>query len=293
MSSRKHKQTLTELTIRKFDLDTLLTDAVIVIIGRRRQGKSFLMRDIMYHLSKNKNIPYGKVYSTTEAANPFFHTFFPSLFISSEFSEEELDGILESQRKKVRKTAKKQNTADGRTRDNNMLLVFDDMMSANEDLFRKSPSFKSIFTTGRHYNITFYLVLQCVLGIPPGLRENIDYAFLFSSDGSNLKKLWENYAGVIESFDMFKSIFFQCTRDRGCLVINKTDSSDDLTNKVFFYRASDPGPFRFGCKSFWKLHDERCKNSDDEDDEAEVAKKKLQQIMETYGGGKKYKISLE
>ena len=33
--------------------------------------------------------------------------------------------------------------------------------------------------TGRHYNILFIITMQYPLGIPPALRTNLDYVFLF------------------------------------------------------------------------------------------------------------------
>jgi len=132
-----------------------------------------------------------------------------------------------------------------------------------------------------------------VLGIPPGLRDNIDFVFLFANDGVNLRKLYDNYAGVVPNFELFKKIFYQCTRDRGCMVIDKTNTSDKLTDKVFWYRAKDPGKFRFGCAAFWKLHDERYNSSDDEEDEEKQQKEQLRRICDTYGAkGKEVTVTI-
>lgn len=295
-SKKQHAQEEIAITLREFKLKWILSDSIVVLVGRRRSGKSWLIRQIVHMLSE-RGMPYGKIYSGTEHCNPFFRNFFPSLFIESTFSEEDLEKIILSQKKKVRRAAKKYNVDDGRCLENNMLLVFDDMVS-QDNIWKKSPNFKKLFVEGRHYNIIFILALQGVLGIPPTQRDNIDYAFLFANDGQNLRKLWENYAGVIESFDMFKKIFYHCTRDKGCMVINKTSTSDDLTDKVFFYKASDPGRFRFGNRSFWRLHDENYMSSDDES--VEEKKRyftpivhKTSNIIETYGtNGKKYRIEI-
>lgn len=277
---------------KKFKLSQIMSDSIVILIGKRRSGKSWLTREIMYTLSK-RGMPYGKVYSGTEHCNPFFRKFFPALFIDQKFNDDALKTILESQRKKVKKTSKKLNKDDGRTLENNMLLIFDDMMS-DDDIWKKSKYFKKLFTEGRHYNILFIMSIQYVLGIPPALRDNIDYVFIFAHDGNNLKKLYENYAGIIPSFDMFKKIFFECTRDKGCLVLDKTNTSENLTDKVFYFRATDPPPkkFRFGNPSFWKLHDDRYQSSDDESDSSKT-KSKLENVIDTYGAnGKKYYIQI-
>jgi hypothetical protein len=297
-SSHKRPEKVEEesvITLREFKLHWILSDSIVVLVGRRRSGKSWLIRQIIHMLS-TRGMPYGKIYSGTEHCNPFFRNFFPPLFIQNEFDEEDLAKVLDSQKKKVRKAAKKYNVQDGRCLENNMLLVFDDMLS-QDNIWKKSQNFKKLFVEGRHYNILFVMSLQHVLGIPPAQRDNIDYAFLFANDGQNLRKLWENYAGVIESFDMFKKIFYHCTRNKGCMVINKTSSSEDLTDKVFFYKALDPGRFRFGTRSLWRLNDENYMSSDDEESSFVAARApertQICNIIGTFGtNGKKYRVQM-
>ncbi len=57
------------LNLRKFDMKTIPQDAVCVFIGRRRTGKSTLVRDLLYH---HQNIPLGTVISGTEESNSFY-----------------------------------------------------------------------------------------------------------------------------------------------------------------------------------------------------------------------------
>lgn len=277
--------------IGEFNLEKILPDSVIFCIGRRRSGKSWLIRELMSMLSKRK-MPYGSLYSGTEHCNPFFKNFFPKSFIKKDFTDEDLNNILLRQKDNVRKTAKENNSDDGRQLHNNMLLIMDDMMS-EDDVWKKSKAFKKIFVEGRHYNIMFIMSLQYVLGIPPPLRENIDYVFLFASDGSNLKKIWENYAGVVPTFKMFKMIFNACTEDHACLVIDKTSTSSRLDDKIFYYKAKDPGKFKFGCSGFWKFHDDRYHSSDEDDDDQETqTQKRLKKMTSLYAAdGKQYEIT--
>lgn len=286
MSEEKVEKQSVKIT--EFNLNKVLPDSVVFCIGRRRSGKSWLIRELMKMLS-DRHMPYGTLYSGTEHCNPFFKSFFPKAFIKRDFTDEDLNNILLNQRHKVRKTAKENNVDDGRNIHNNMLLIMDDMMS-EDDVWKKSKAFKKIFVEGRHYNILFIMSLQYVLGIPPPLRENIDYVFLFASDGSNLKKIWENYAGVVPTFKMFKLIFNACTEDHACLVIDKTSTSSRLDDKIFYYKANDPGKFKFGSPSFWKYHDERYQSSEDEDED-DKSQKRLKQMKSIYAAdGKQYEI---
>ena len=52
---------------------------VIVLIGRRDTGKSYLVRDLLYH---KQDIPVGTVISGTEGANSFYSSIMPSISVS-------------------------------------------------------------------------------------------------------------------------------------------------------------------------------------------------------------------
>ena len=45
-----------EIKLKKFDMKKMNKNSVCVLIAKRNSGKSFLMRDILYH---HKNIPAG------------------------------------------------------------------------------------------------------------------------------------------------------------------------------------------------------------------------------------------
>ena len=63
------------LELKKFDMRNISfkpdenKGPVIVLIGRRDTGKSFLVRDLLYY---HQDIPIGTVISGTEAGNGFY-----------------------------------------------------------------------------------------------------------------------------------------------------------------------------------------------------------------------------
>ena len=144
MDPRAKKADVVQL--RRFELEWMVSDAIVVAVGKRRSGKSWLIREIMYVLAK-RGFQYGKIYSGTEHCNPFFRKFFPALFIDSEFTDDDLREISESQRRKVRKHAKKLGIDDGRCLANALFTCFDDMMS-DDDIWKRSKHFKKIFIEG-------------------------------------------------------------------------------------------------------------------------------------------------
>ena len=77
------------LELRKFNMRDITfkpnenKGPVIVMIGRRDTGKSFLVRDLLYY---HQDVPIGTVISGTEAGNGFYAEHVPKLFIHDEYN---------------------------------------------------------------------------------------------------------------------------------------------------------------------------------------------------------------
>ena len=71
------------LKLNKFDMNRISDDSVVVLIGKRNTGKSFLTKYILYN---NKSIPVGTVISGTEGANEFYSAIVPPVFIHEEYT---------------------------------------------------------------------------------------------------------------------------------------------------------------------------------------------------------------
>ena len=67
--SQKQNMAANTLKLKKFDMKNIPEDAVCIFIGRRRTGKSTLVRDLLYH---HRDLPMGCVISGTEESNGFF-----------------------------------------------------------------------------------------------------------------------------------------------------------------------------------------------------------------------------
>ena len=130
----------------------------------------------------------------------------------------------------------------------------DDCMSSKGS-WVKEEQILELFFNGRHHKISFILTMQYAIGIPPEMRSNFDYIFLLAEDFiSNRKRLYEHYAGMFPSFDVFQQVFTQVTADYGCMVINNRVHSTDITEKVFWYKAKETPDFTMGSKKYKKFH---------------------------------------
>ena len=66
------------------------------------------------------------------------------------------------------------------------------------------------------------------------------------------KTLYEHYAGMFPSFEIFCETLNQCTEDYECLVIHKSSRSNRLDEQVYWYKADSHDNFRLGYDVFWQ-----------------------------------------
>ena len=242
------------LELGKFDMRSISfrpdenKGPVIVLIGRRDTGKSFLVKDLMYY---HQDIPIGTVISGTEAGNGFFGEHVPKLFIHDAYNTD-----LKQVKKEME--SYKRSTIDPRT-----FVVLDDCLFDNK--WTRDTMMRLLFMNGRHWKIMLVITMQYPLGIPPNLRTNIDYVFILREPYiGNRKRIYENYAGMFPTFESFCQVMDQCTENFECLVINNNAKSNKLQDQIFWYKAQQHGPFKLGSKEFWEMSKDL--NSDDEEE---------------------------
>jgi hypothetical protein len=230
-----------EIQLRKFDMSQIKDDKVVVLIGKRETGKSFLCKDLLHH---HKDIPCGQVISATEAANGYYKKMVPPLFIHDEYTPAIISNILKRQRMMIDKINSNANI------DPRLFLLLDDCIY--DQSWVKDKNVRSLFMNGRHYKILFIITMQYALGIPPNLRTNVDFIFILRENFvNNRKRLYEHYAGMFPTFEMFCQVMDQCTENFECLVINNNAKSNKLEDQVFWYKASDHDDFRLGAQEYW------------------------------------------
>ena len=234
--------------IFEFKLEKMVDHPSIVMIAKRGSGKSFITRDIIYHY---RNIPGGAVIAPTDRMNSFYKYFFPDLFIHYDIKEEVLAKILRRQALIVEKS--KQKEKEHKWVDPSSILIMDDCL-ARKKSWAKDQNITEILMNGRHYRLTYVLTMQTPLGITPDLRLNFDYVFLLKDDSTiNKKKLWDNYASMFPTLSVFEKVFSKCTEDYKSMVIDNRKPADDISEKVFWFKAQER-KFRFGSRTFKDLH---------------------------------------
>jgi hypothetical protein len=255
------------LELKKFDMKHILfkpdhnQGPVIVLIGRRDTGKSFLVRDLLYY---HQDIPIGTVISGTEAGNGFYGTMVPKLFIHDEYNSAIIENILKRQ-KIVMKQVKKEKAAYKRSNiDPRAFVILDDCLYDNS--WAREKLMRLLFMNGRHWKIMLVITMQYPLGVPPNLRTNIDYTFVLREPYiTNRKRIYENYAGMFPTFESFCQVMDQCTENYECLVISNNAKSNKLEDQIFWYKALSHNDFKLGAKEFWDISKDLGSDDDEED----------------------------
>ena len=238
--------------IRRFNMEVIKErcaidshkSPMILLIGKKDTGKSFLVRDILHHTQDC--YPIGTVISGTEVANEFFQHMVPSKLIHDKYKPEIVINVVK------RQLALKQqrNHTKSTTMDPRAFLILDDCLF--DDSWIRQESTRYVFMNGRHVDLTTMITMQYPLGVPPSLRTNVDFVFILRENIiGNRKRIYENYAGMFPTFDMFCQFMDQCTENFECLVICNSSSSNKLEDQVFWYKASDHPPFRLCADSLW------------------------------------------
>ena len=113
--------------------------------------------------------------------------------------------------------------------------------------------------------------MQFSLGIPPNLRTNVDYVFILRENiWSNRKRLYDHYAGMFPTFEMFCETMDQCTENYECLVIDNTSKSNRIEDQVYWYKADKNESFKMGAPQFWNYNKTNYNDDDSEDEEIDI-----------------------
>ncbi len=255
------------LELKRFDMKSIsfkpneTKGPVIVLIGRRDTGKSFLVRDLLYY---HQDIPIGTVISGTEEGNGFYGKMVPKLFIHNEYNTAIVENILKRQKGVLKQIKREMETFKRSTIDPRTFVILDDCLYDNT--WARDKMMRLLFMNGRHWKVMLLITMQYPLGIPPTLRTNIDYVFILREPYiANRKRIYDNYAGMFPTFESFCQVMDQCTENFECLVINNNSKSNKLQDQVFWYKADPHNDFRLGSKEFWDL----SKQINDDDDDGE------------------------
>ena len=226
--------TSSNFQIFEFKLEKMVDNPCVLIIGKRGCGKSVLADNIVQCLNK-KNTSNISIISPSEKSDPFYQPKYPNATFESDLNDGFLEKILhDAAVEKANSKIVQMDPAVENTRKKNILVMDNYYVTKNE----WSKSIAEILMNGRYYDFSYILTMQYSYAIPVSYRYNFDYIFLCRENATTSKiKLWENYAGVFPTFEIFDKVFDKCTENNRFMVIDNRTQSNNINDIVFWFKS--------------------------------------------------------
>lgn len=232
--------------LQMFDPSTMKIDATIVAVGKRRTGKTWVFRNIMY-LFKDK-FQAGLIISQTDELNKFWRQYVPQKYIFNRYDPEILQAVFRRQKKILNDVNKTDAEKDAEAP---FFILLDDVIS--DQRLKYDEALMELFVAGRHYRLFVLITTQYAKAITPTLRGNTDYCFMMKCiQQRQLEALWEDFGSFLTK-DAFAQIINAYTEDNEVLVVNTCpDCEVDPISMLGWWKAVDPGDFKMGSVEFWR-----------------------------------------
>jgi hypothetical protein len=175
----------------------------------------------------------------------------PSKLIHDKYKPDIVMGVIKRQLgAKTARNGDKNRSGGNSSIDTRAFLILDDCLY--DSTWIKEESTRYVFMNGRHIDLMTIITMQYPLGITPNLRTNVDFVFILRETIlGNRRRIYENYAGMFPTFEMFCQFMDQCTENFEGIVICNGVQSNKLEDQVFWYKASDHPQFKMCGDSLW------------------------------------------
>lgn len=224
--------------VYRFDPKKGLPDyGVLVYVGRTKSGKTFMMRDNLYHYRHSFDIVV--VMSGSKETAIEFEQHIPALYIYDDLDLDKIKEIYESNEEKVAQEMRGYGVAP------RILFIIDDLGFKKKNILA-SEVIGRIFFNCRHAKICMMISVQDCKLITPALRQQARLIFLAQEKNpQNRKRIFDAFNPCFKTFEEFDEVMKLCTNNFEQMVLeNQLTGSYDICDNVFYYKASDHGRFK-------------------------------------------------
>jgi hypothetical protein len=241
MVMSKKKNATETVSIPEFKPEDMPLSCTWMIIGPPGSGKTSLMEYLAY--CRKHVYPTARVFIGTEDGYKRFCKIFHPLFVSNYWDEKEEEKHVLRQR-----TCEMEN---GRGYPGNYAVNIIDDVSDDPKIY-KTKLMRGLFKLGsQHWAQLLMIGSQYAIDMPPDIRKSVSYVALGREPELNeRKKLYENFGGIVGTFDRFCDLMDQITGDYTFLIIKKRAQTNELEDCVSWFRTRKLGDWKFGCKEF-------------------------------------------
>jgi len=238
-----------------FKIGDDLDSACICISAKRRSGKTFLCREMLYYMCQKMKPDLVILFSETADFNEDFD-YIPEYFKYPRYDEEKLMKYIHQQEENMKLyRQKKKKNKNYNKEPPHILVVMDDVAHDKSVFF--SHAIGQLAILGRHIKMSAVVLTQHLTAFSPKFRQNCDVVITFRDPDYNLKKY------IIDSFmtlDVSSRSLVKPYIDKVfdepykamIIMVYKIQEARKLSDYIGFYKASKNAPkFKLGQKQFW------------------------------------------
>jgi hypothetical protein len=223
------------IRIDKFKLEWMPWASTIVLLGMRKRGKTFFMKELIHHFNADLNI----VFAGSDGSYDEFIGITNPLFVFDAFTDisvvdEKLTLFMELMMDKDQPRPKK------------ILVLIDDL--GMEDEVTKSQVVLDFFSRGRHlnkfngvkYGITVIISIQYAKMIGPAIRSNLDFLFCFQLNNNECYRQVQTCYTTLNTKE-FNSLMRTLHEEKeyASLVINNEPGAAKRKQAITWYKARE------------------------------------------------------
>jgi len=186
-------------------------DCTFVYVGKRRSGKTVAALSNLYALGVTNVIDGVVVMSRTEGFNYSYADHVLQKFIYDGWTPEVVSALEEEMRKMLYLSKFADDPPPAK-----VAIMLDDLISEEKFFFSRELSL--LFAQGRHMYCNVHLITQYPLAIPPRVRVNADFVFMFRPMATaEYEKLWRDFGETLTR-PAFYRLLRNATEGNSCLV---------------------------------------------------------------------------
>jgi hypothetical protein len=199
---------------------------LLIINGDQGQGKSHLIRYLMYN--HRKDFDWGIVFTNTGWKGDNFD-YIPDGFVHQNYDPGALKALMNIQKGLIEQDKKPL-----------AFVIFDDCLYDDN---WKDPEFNSLMSQLRHYNIFAVISTQYPQDVKARMRTFSFQSAIFSMDGERpLKALFDAYGQRFKSYAEFKAFLYDSTADHCFIFYNKRISSRKIEDRYKVMKCPEKVP---------------------------------------------------
>lgn len=235
---KRAKMPTSTVLLKRFPMGRMQRDALVGILGRRRQGKTRLMEMIAYEMQFERAAALCGTMGAQQGFLRFMdpeYVFKGSVAVLKQLLRAHSQWVLQHPDVPVSKFE----TA----------FFLDDMVF--DDKFMRCQELKELALNGRQLGLFVCLAVQYMMEMRPSMRSSLDYILVTREiNKSNRDLIYKFYLGFLPTRAYVDKFINKCTEDFGVMVVDSTETTTDVTRCLYHYRANPDLPK-------WKLGEPR------------------------------------